>query len=99
MRSRMLLVDHDPTSSGGVFQMGSQWVRIIFSSFFYKFFVTVSFLRGSAKLVLDTSTVYAIQVYDSITGNVICHGVKKVINEGHKSFPSGHTSCKYLKNV
>ncbi|XP_078439026.1 lipid phosphate phosphatase 2-like [Wolffia australiana] len=34
-------------------------------------------------------------VFDSITGNVICHGVKKVINEGHKSFPSGHTSWSF----
>ncbi|XP_058088978.1 lipid phosphate phosphatase 2 isoform X1 [Magnolia sinica] len=30
--------------------------------------------------------------YDPVTGNVICHGVKSVIKEGHKSFPSGHTS-------
>jgi len=29
--------------------------------------------------------------YDSVTGNVICHGDWKVIKEGHKSFPSGHT--------
>ncbi|XP_038718906.1 putative lipid phosphate phosphatase 3, chloroplastic isoform X2 [Tripterygium wilfordii] len=30
--------------------------------------------------------------YDAL-GNVICHGSKSVIKEGHKSFPSGHTSC------
>ncbi|GMI85525.1 LIPID PHOSPHATE PHOSPHATASE 3, lipid phosphate phosphatase 3 [Hibiscus trionum] len=28
-------------------------------------------------------------------GNVICHGDKSVIKEGHKSFPSGHTSWSF----
>ncbi|XP_038996458.1 lipid phosphate phosphatase 2-like isoform X2 [Hibiscus syriacus] len=28
-------------------------------------------------------------------GNVICHGNKNVIKEGHKSFPSGHTSWSF----
>ncbi|XP_047319157.1 lipid phosphate phosphatase 2-like isoform X2 [Impatiens glandulifera] len=32
--------------------------------------------------------------YDLI-GNVICHGNKHVIKEGHKSFPSGHTSASF----
>ncbi|XP_068636558.1 lipid phosphate phosphatase 2-like isoform X1 [Aristolochia californica] len=31
-------------------------------------------------------------VYHNVTGNVICHGDESVIKEGHKSFPSGHTS-------
>ncbi|KAK1281150.1 Lipid phosphate phosphatase 2 [Acorus gramineus] len=31
-------------------------------------------------------------VYDLVTGNVICKGVPSFIREGHKSFPSGHTS-------
>ncbi|KAF8010181.1 hypothetical protein BT93_J0965 [Corymbia citriodora subsp. variegata] len=33
-------------------------------------------------------------VYDR-WGNVICHGTKSVIAEGHKSFPSGHTSWSF----
>ncbi|XP_020416350.1 putative lipid phosphate phosphatase 3, chloroplastic isoform X3 [Prunus persica] len=33
-------------------------------------------------------------VYDQL-GNVVCHGKKSVIKEGHKSFPSGHTSYDY----
>ncbi|XP_057993449.1 lipid phosphate phosphatase 2 isoform X2 [Hevea brasiliensis] len=33
-------------------------------------------------------------VYDQL-GNVICHGDRNVIKEGHKSFPSGHTSWSF----
>ncbi|KAL3719458.1 hypothetical protein ACJRO7_004423 [Eucalyptus globulus] len=33
-------------------------------------------------------------VYDQ-WGNVICHGKRSVINEGHKSFPSEHTSWSF----
>ncbi|KAJ6811679.1 putative lipid phosphate phosphatase 2 [Iris pallida] len=33
--------------------------------------------------------------YDKITTNVICHGEKSVIREGHKSFPSGHSSWSF----
>ncbi|KAJ7975773.1 lipid phosphate phosphatase 2-like [Quillaja saponaria] len=32
--------------------------------------------------------------YDKL-GNVVCHGDKNVIKEGHKSFPSGHTSWSF----
>uniref|UniRef100_A0A5B6Z6S9 Putative lipid phosphate phosphatase 2 isoform X2 n=1 Tax=Davidia involucrata TaxID=16924 RepID=A0A5B6Z6S9_DAVIN len=33
-------------------------------------------------------------VYDQ-WGNVVCHGDKSIIKEGHKSFPSGHTSWSF----
>ncbi|XP_015876728.1 lipid phosphate phosphatase 2 isoform X2 [Ziziphus jujuba] len=34
-------------------------------------------------------------VFDPVTKGVICNGIKSVIKEGHKSFPSGHTSWSF----
>ncbi|KAI4350964.1 hypothetical protein L6164_005366 [Bauhinia variegata] len=34
-------------------------------------------------------------VFDAITKDVVCHGDKKVIREGYRSFPSGHTSWSF----
>ncbi|KAL2333012.1 hypothetical protein Fmac_014225 [Flemingia macrophylla] len=36
-----------------------------------------------------------IPVFDEETGDVICNGIKAVIKEGYKSFPSGHTSWSF----
>ncbi|XP_077210612.1 lipid phosphate phosphatase 2-like isoform X2 [Tasmannia lanceolata] len=35
------------------------------------------------------------EAYNNFTGGVICHGEDRLIREGHKSFPSGHTSCSF----
>ncbi|XP_062110020.1 lipid phosphate phosphatase 2-like isoform X2 [Humulus lupulus] len=34
-------------------------------------------------------------VFDPVTKNVMCTGNKAIIKEGHKSFPSGHTSWSF----
>ncbi|XP_028788414.1 lipid phosphate phosphatase 2-like [Neltuma alba] len=34
-------------------------------------------------------------VFDAITNDVVCHGDEKIIKEGYKSFPSGHTSWAF----
>uniref|UniRef100_A0A0E0BWV7 Phosphatidic acid phosphatase type 2/haloperoxidase domain-containing protein n=1 Tax=Oryza meridionalis TaxID=40149 RepID=A0A0E0BWV7_9ORYZ len=35
------------------------------------------------------------QLYDQVTGGVICHGEKSFLKDGRKSFPSGHTSWSF----
>jgi diacylglycerol diphosphate phosphatase/phosphatidate phosphatase len=36
-----------------------------------------------------------VPAYDNFTTGVLCHGKASVIKEGHKSFPSGHTSWSF----
>ncbi|XP_010549101.1 PREDICTED: probable lipid phosphate phosphatase 4 [Tarenaya hassleriana] len=33
--------------------------------------------------------------FDPITRDVVCHGIHRIIKEGYKSFPSGHTSWSF----
>ncbi|XP_075506049.1 putative lipid phosphate phosphatase 3, chloroplastic isoform X2 [Primulina tabacum] len=42
----------------------------------------------------NTVPVWAVPIYDR-WGDVICHGKESDIKEGHKSFPSGHTSWSF----
>ncbi|CAM0149389.1 unnamed protein product [Urochloa decumbens] len=35
------------------------------------------------------------QLYNQVTGGVICHGEKSFLTDGRKSFPSGHTSWSF----
>ncbi|KAL6847876.1 hypothetical protein ACP4OV_022004 [Aristida adscensionis] len=35
------------------------------------------------------------QLFDQVTGDVICHGEKSFLTDGRKSFPSGHTSWSF----
>jgi membrane-associated phospholipid phosphatase len=36
-----------------------------------------------------------IGIFHNVTKNVLCTGAKDVVKEGHKSFPSGHTSWSF----
>lgn len=91
----MQLVDLGQTSFGAVFLMEKMYISsnfvvsyvicskqdLIYYYYFFSILIIASLYLGS-------------QVYDQL-GNVVCHGKASVIKEGHKSFPSGHTSCMW----
>jgi hypothetical protein len=49
-----------------------------------------------AEIKYGTFLMCLSQLYDQVTGGVICHGEKSFLTDGRKSFPSGHTSCKFV---
>lgn len=62
-----------------------------FKILYYSFYL--SRLHDPSELS-ETYGLLDLQAYDKITTGVLCHGKASDIKEGHKSFPSGHTSCK-----
>lgn len=95
MQQRSLLVDLGQISFGVVFQMERRFCYwFLYLSGFVILVFRSSIYFSSMLWQLSNYCFQLVQLYDIVTGNVICHGEENLINDGHKSFPSGHTSCK-----
>lgn len=65
---------------------------ILFKEFISQYLMESSIFKF---LIMVLFLAIMLQNYDH-WGNVICTGKDSLIRDGHKSFPSGHTSCKIL---
>ena len=72
------------------------WSELVFLHKLWWFIIIIlGYFVSPMRSFSDLDYFLVVQVFSNDTGDVLCNGDEAVIKEGHKSFPSGHTSCMY----